>query len=85
MKNYIKIFCTSLIQVTLVAMNVIFISKGMIIPMLATGFLISLIWTFNIKRIVAGNLKESIVYAFGAMVGTGTGYILAHLLKRVYE
>lgn len=65
-------------------MNVTFISKGMIIPMLLTGFLISWIWTFNIKRIAISSLSQSTVYAFGAMVGTGLGYITAHLLQKIY-
>ena len=83
MKKF-KIFFTSLIQVTLVAMNVIFISRGMIIPMLLTGFSISLLWTFNIKKIVAGSVSESVIYALGAMVGTGVGYYLAHCLQKIY-
>lgn len=78
-----KIFLTALTQVSLVAMNVVFISKGMIIPMLITGFLISLLWTFNIKKIVSGNIYESLIYATGAMCGTGLGYYLANLLKEI--
>lgn len=82
MKKF-KIFLSSVIQVNMVAMNVVFITNRMVIPMLITGFLISLIWTFNIKKIVAGNMSESIIYALGAMVGTGIGYYAAHILKNI--
>lgn len=73
----IKLFLTAMLQVTFVAMNVLFISKGMWIPMLITGFMISLIWTLNVKKIAFGGWMDRFVYATGAMCGTGIGYFLS--------
>jgi len=75
------LFLTAMVQVTFVAMNVTFISHAQIIPMLLTGFMISLIWTINVKRIALGNWMDRITYANGAMVGTGLGYIISHWIN----
>ena len=73
----IKLFFTALLQVSMVAMNVTFISKGYIYLMLITGFLISLFWTFNVRQVVFGGWKDRIIYSVGAMGGTGMGYFIA--------
>jgi hypothetical protein len=71
-----KLFLTAMLQVALVSMNVVFISRGAIVPMLITGFGISLIWTFNVKRVAFGMWRERIIYASGAMCGTYFGYLI---------
>lgn len=75
MKNQLQLFVTALLQVTFVSMNVVFISKALIIPMLLTGFLISLIWTLNVKKVAFGTWRDRIIYATGAMCGTYLGFI----------
>jgi hypothetical protein len=77
------LFLTAMMQVTFVAMNVTFIAHGEIIPMLLTGFMISLIWTLNVKRVALGNWLDRITYANGAMFGTGLGYIISHWINRI--
>lgn len=77
------LFLTGMLQVTFVAMNVTFISKGLIIPMLITGFMISLIWTLNVKRIAIGNWLDRLTYANGAMFGTGIGYFISQYINKV--
>lgn len=72
-----KLFLTALLQVSLVSMNVVFISKDHFILMLITGFGISLTWSYNVKKIAIGSTADRIVYALGAMVGTGIGYYIA--------
>jgi hypothetical protein len=76
-----QLFITALIQVTFVAMNVTFIAYQQVIPMLITGFLISLVWTINVKRVAFGGWTDRFVYATGAMVGTGVGYIISHVIN----
>lgn len=75
------LFSTACLQVTFVAMNVVFITAHLIIPMLLTGFMISLIWTLNIKKVAFGGWGDRFVYAFGAMTGTGIGYLLSNYIK----
>lgn len=77
------LFLTALFQVTFVAMNVTFIANRQIVPMLLTGFMISLIWTLNVKRVAFGGWTDRIVYAFGAMGGTGLGFLISHQLTKI--
>jgi len=81
--NNIKIdlFLTGLLQVTFVAMNVSFIAHKRIVPMLITGFIISMIWTFNIKKIAIGGMTDRITYSFGAMIGTGLGFLISNWIN----
>jgi hypothetical protein len=82
-KNNLKLFFVALIQVMLVSMNVIFISKGYVLLLILTGFGISFSWSYNVKRIAIGNNKERIVYSLGAALGTLIGYYLANYLIKI--
>lgn len=81
-KSYpgLRLFIAAFSQVGLVAMNVVFISKGYLLPMFITGFGISFIWTFNVKRIAFGNMNDKLLYALGAGLGTIFGNDLAKFL-----
>jgi len=80
MKDNVTLFLTAMSQVALVSMNVVFISHNRIAPMLLTGFLISLIWTLNVKKAAFGRWRERIIYASGAMAGTGLGYFITKFI-----
>ncbi len=77
------LFLTGLLQVTFVAMNVTFIAHNRIVPMLITGFMISLIWTINVKRIAIGGWMDRLTYANGAMIGTGLGYFISRYIDNL--
>lgn len=83
MKTQIEIFFTAMLQVTLVALNVICISKSYIFFMLGTSFFLSLTWTFNVKKIAFGTIWDRVIYASGAMCGTGLGFLLSKLLPQL--
>jgi hypothetical protein len=76
----ISLFLTGFLQVMFIAMNTVFISKSMIIPMVVSGFLISIIWTLNVKKVVFGEWIDRIIYATGASIGTIIGYFLANFI-----
>ena len=82
-KASIVLFITAFCQVFFVCMNVVFISSDMIIPMLVTGFMISLIWTLNVKRIAIGTWIDRFSYATGAMIGGGIGYWVSTSLTKI--
>lgn len=83
MNERIRLFFTGFAQVTLVSMNVVFISKGLLFLMCLTGFLISLVWTLNVKKIAFGVWRDRIVYSTGAMLGTLIGFLLANNLIKM--
>ena len=79
MKN-LQRFLYAWLQVTLVCLNTWQIANGKVIGALIVGFLISLVWCFNIQGIAFSNLIEKITYAFGACLGTATGLLISNLV-----
>jgi len=73
-------FAFAWLQVTLVALNTYQLANQLWIGALIVGFLISLVWTFNTQRAAFSNIIDKLIYATGAMSGTGTGILLAKLL-----
>lgn len=81
-KSELGLFFTALLQVFLVSMNVVFIHHDKIIALVITGFLISLVWTLNVKKVAFGGWKDRFIYATGAGVGTLLGYYLSNYIVR---
>lgn len=84
MKDKIKLFTTAFLQVTFVSMNVVFISKNLVLPMILTGFLISFLWSSNVRKIAFGGMRDRIYYASGAAIGTYFGYVISHLILTIW-
>lgn len=79
-KSELGLFFTAFLQVFLVATNVVFIHHDKIVALVITGFLISLVWTLNVKRVAFGGWKDRFIYATGAGVGTLIGYYLSNYI-----
>lgn len=75
-----KLFLTGFLQVFFVACNTYFISKSFYIGVFFCGLIISLIWSWNVKKIVFGTFNDRIVYAFGAAFGSLLGLIISKLI-----
>jgi hypothetical protein len=80
MINKISIFKTAFIQVFLVAVNTIFLSKSFIIGIAITSFLISWVWVANVKKANIASKQDRFIYAFGAMCGSLSGYLFTKLI-----
>lgn len=72
------LFFAAFLQVMFVTMNVHFISRGSVLPMMVTSFLVSIVWTLNVKLVAIGSMTDRTYYAAGAMFGTGLGYYISH-------
>jgi len=79
MKEKSKLFFTAMLQVSLVAFNVKCITKDLIWLMLISSFFLSYTWAINSKKIAFGEQSDRLVYALGAMCGTGIGYLMAKI------
>ena len=75
-----KLFLTGFLQVFFVACNTYFISKSFYIGVFICGLIISLIWSWNVKKIVFGTFKDRIIYVFGAAFGSLFGLIISKLI-----
>lgn len=72
-----KLFITGFIQVFFVAINTFFISRTIYGGVLLCGFLISFVWTWNVKKVAFGTLMDRLFYSIGAGVGSLTGLIVS--------
>jgi hypothetical protein len=80
MKDNIQLFTTGFIQVVLVSINTYQIAHDKWLGVLFVGFLISLVWSFNVKKIAFGNWKDRLIYASGAGVGSALGLLISKLI-----
>ena len=86
-KLNLELFGTGLLQVILVCLNTYQIATYAVTksPLLlgaivVIGFLISFIWTFNVKKVAFGNMSNRVSYALGAATGSGVGVTIGSLL-----
>jgi hypothetical protein len=77
--NKYATFLYAYAQVSLIALNTWQIANGEIVGALIVGFLISLTWTFNVRRAAFGDAWTRLIYCTGAMFGTGTGIFLSQV------
>lgn len=79
----LSLVATAFVQVIFVAMNTVFIAHYKLLPNFLTGFLISYVWTWNVKRVAFGDHGDRIAYASGAAIGSVTGTVAAGVVLGV--
>jgi hypothetical protein len=72
-----KLFTTGFTQVFLIAINTFFISKEVYFGVFVLGFSISFLWSWNVKRVAFGTLKDRLSYSLGAAFGSFFGLIVS--------
>ncbi len=77
----VRLFFQAFIQVYLVCLNTYFISKGIIIGIAIASYLISYVWSLNVKKISTSTTFERNVYAAGASVGGVLGYLTGQIIS----
>lgn len=89
MRNNIKLFGTGVLQVYFVAINTVFLSKSLYLGVGIAAFMISMVWSYNVKKVVFGTLRDRIAYATGASVGSLLGLLtsefLSTLIQKIWE
>jgi hypothetical protein len=75
-----KLFITGFVQVFFVAINTFFISKQIYTGVFICGVIISLIWSWNVKKVAFGTIKDRLFYSLGAGFGSLFGLIISVLI-----
>lgn len=76
----IELFITGFIQIFLVTANTYLIAHSIFWGMFIVGFVIAFLWSYNVKRIAFGTIKERLIYAIGAAFGGVAGLWIVELL-----
>jgi hypothetical protein len=80
-----NLFSTGFLQVFFVAVNTFFISKGYYVGVLVCGFIISFIWSFNVKRVAFGTNTDRLIYASGAALGSLFGLVASQAVFKYLQ
>lgn len=90
MKDNINVFITGFLQVILVCLNTYQIANYIITNSVKTlfgiivvGFLISFVWTFNVKKVALGSITARLLYSSGAAIGSAIGVLIGELFYTV--
>ena len=73
----VSLFMRGVVYVGLQAANVVQLSKHHYVGAFVVGFLISLLWSWNVKDVAARGGWGGVVYAAGAALGTVLGLFIA--------
>jgi len=82
MRDSIKLFLTGFTQVFFVAINTYFLSKVFFLGVLVCGFMISFIWSYNVKKIAFGTFWDRMTYSSGAALGSVFGLFISTLILK---
>ena len=73
----LKLFITGFLQVFFVSANTYFLAREQYLGVSVASFMVSMIWTYNVKKVVFGGLLDKIIYAFGANAGALLGLFIS--------
>jgi hypothetical protein len=82
-KLHTKLFFSGMLQVLLVAVNMYQIAHEKWIGSFVVGFLISLVWSFNVQKVAFGTIYQRISYSIGAACGTVLGLFLSTYIYEI--
>ena len=77
------LFLTGLIQVYFVAVNTYFIAQKYLIGAFMASFIISFIWSYNVKNVAFGTNKDRVAYSAGAAIGTVLGILTSATILEI--
>ena len=75
-----NLFTTGFLQVFFVALNTWLITQRNFLGVLVVSFLISFIWSFNVKKVAFGSMRDRVIYSLGASIGGLTGLFIGGLI-----
>jgi hypothetical protein len=76
-RDRLRLFATAYAQVIFVAFNTVAIARYELLANFLTAFMISLIWSWNVRRVAFGGMADRWFYAGGAAFGSVSGTVAA--------
>ena len=81
----LAILLTGFAQVFFVAVNTFFIAKELYFGIFLAAFTISFIWSFNVKKMAFGGMRDRILYSLGAALGSLSGAMVSSFLYNAFS
>ena len=77
-----NLILSGFVQVYFVAINTICLAKGNYLGVFIVSYIISLVWSFNVKKIAFGSNADRFIYAIGAAIGGVAGVFTTSLFAQ---
>lgn len=71
---------TGFVQVVCISANTVAIAAGHLWAVAVLGFLISYIWSHNVRKVAFGDELDRVAYSAGACAGSIIGMVAAHMV-----
>lgn len=75
-----KLFLTAFLQVFFVSANTYFLATVNYVGAMVCGFMISWLWSSNVRKVAIGGTRDRFVYASGACLGGLAGLFISQLV-----
>lgn len=83
-KMKINLLLTGYLQALLVAVNTVLLARANYIGVTAVSFLISFVWSWNVRKVAFGGVADRILYSTGAALGGLSGLLLGELIGKIW-
>lgn len=83
MMKKMKLLLTGFLQVLLVAVNTVLLARANYIGVTSVSFLISFVWSWNVRKVAFGGMPDRVLYSTGAALGGLSGLLLGELIGRL--
>lgn len=81
----VSLFLSGFVQVFFISVNTYFLAKEMYLGVVVSSFMISMIWSFIVKKVAFGSTLHRVVYAFGATFGSVFGLFSSVHIAKIIE
>ena len=81
----LRTILTGFVHVYFVSVNTYFLAHEMYAGVLVAAFIISLVWSFNVKRVAFGTWPDRLMYAGGAALGSVAGLASSAMIAKVFN
>ncbi len=78
------IFFMGFLQVFLISCNTYFIAQRNFAGATIMGFLISFVWSGNVKKVALGTMQDRVKYSLGASMGSLLGLVAGNAIQRLF-
>lgn len=79
-KGLLSLVLTGFMQVYFVAVNTFLITQVMYVGVLAASFMVSFVWSYNVKRVAFGSFTDRLAYATGTALGSVSGLFTSQMV-----
>lgn len=81
---HIQLYFTGFVQVYFVSVNTYLLSREMYAGVFFAAFMISIIWSWNVRKVAFGSTRDRIVYAIGAASGSVIGLLSSTYIVNIF-